>query len=96
MFSGARPIHRFDPIDTRGWHTKARMANAPTRQQKQEAIDRRISLLLLLSAHASLRIKSKGLSINAPYNLYYFSYVPSTAQKKQEAPYVCPPNLVLG
>jgi hypothetical protein len=58
------------------------MANAPTHQQKQEATDRRISLLLLLSAHASLRIKSKGLLINAPYNLYYFSYVPSTAQKK--------------
>jgi hypothetical protein len=35
------------------------MANVPTRQQKQEGLDRCTSLLLLLSARASPRTKSK-------------------------------------
>jgi hypothetical protein len=42
--------------------------------------------LLLLLAHALLHTKNKGLPIDATYNFYYFSYMPSVVHKKQGAP----------
>jgi hypothetical protein len=49
--------------------------------KKEGAPDRRIYLLLLLSACASPRTKSKGLSINVHICFYYFQYVHHHVQK---------------
>jgi hypothetical protein len=80
-FSGAQPNHRLNPIDARGWHTKACMTNAPTRQQKQEALNGHTSLLLLLLAHASLRTKNKRLPIDIRLCFYYFHHAHHCVQK---------------
>jgi hypothetical protein len=61
---------------------------------QQGAPDRRSIQLLLLLARETPRTKSKGLPINTPHS-FYLSYAPSAAHKKQGAPHVCAPCLVL-
>jgi hypothetical protein len=48
---------------------------------KQEAPDRRSIQVLLLSARAVPRTKSKGLQIDDPYNFYYFQQAQHNVQK---------------
>jgi hypothetical protein len=56
-----------------------------TTYKQQGAPDRRSIQFLLLSVCASSRTKSKGLLIDASYNLYYFQHAQHRVQKTRDS-----------